>query len=117
LQRSEHILDRMGSEEMVDNLFRVVQAEAKIRREEIGTKDAANAAHHQIGQAVREAIIGMGGTPPEELPTPDKSIQLVRREEARRLKIETEDRLGLFAQLNAPDTEGDEASEDSGDEE
>ncbi len=106
LPRGEHILDRMGSEEMVDNLFRIVQAEAKIRREEIETKDGANAAHHQIGQAVREAIIGMGGTPPENLPTPDTSIQLVRREEARRLKIEAEDRLGLFAQLSqldAPD--------------
>jgi DNA-damage-inducible protein D len=112
LQRGEHILDRMGSEEMVDNLFRVVQAEAKIRREEIGTKDAANAAHHQIGQAVREAIIGMGGTPPEQLATPDKSIHLVRREEARRLKIEADDRLGLFAQLNAPE----DPIEDDGDE-
>ncbi len=102
LSQGEHILDRMGSEEMVDNLFRVVQAEAKIRREEIDTKESANAAHHQIGQAVREAIIGMGGTPPEQLAAPDKSIQLVRREEARRLKIETEDRLGLFAQLTSP---------------
>jgi DNA-damage-inducible protein D len=108
LGRGEHILDRMGSEEMVDNLFRIVQAEAKIRREEIATREGSNQAHHEIGRAVREAIIGMGGTPPEQLPTPDKSIHLVRRDEARRLKIEAEDRLGLFAQLNAPDAENDD---------
>ena len=103
LRPSEHILDWMGPEETVDNLFRIVQAEAKIRREGIATKEGANDAHLQIGRAVREAIIGMGGTPPERLPTPEKSVKQLRREEARRQQIEVEDRLGLFAQLNAPD--------------
>jgi DNA-damage-inducible protein D len=110
LRPSEHILDWMGPEETVDNLFRIVQAEAKIRREGIATKEGANDAHLQIGRAVREAIVGMGGTPPEQLPTPEKSLKQLRREEARRQQIEAEDRLGLFAQLNAPD--GDSDSDD-----
>lgn len=101
LGAGEHILDYMGLEESVDNLFRIVQTEAKIRREQLATKEEANQAHLQIGKAVREAIIGMGGTRPELLPTPEKSIRQIRREEARRLQIEAEDRLGLFAQLGA----------------
>ncbi len=36
----------------------------------------------------------------------NKSSHQFQREEARRLKIEAEDRLGLFAQLNAPDGPG-----------
>jgi DNA-damage-inducible protein D len=97
----------MGTEETVDNLFRIVQAEAKIQREGIATKEGANDAHLHIGRAVREAIVGMGGTPPEQLPTPEKSVKQLRREEARRQQIEAEDRLGLFAQLNAPDGDSD----------
>jgi DNA-damage-inducible protein D len=107
LRPSEHILDWMGPEETVDNLFRIVQAEAKIRRAGIATKEGANDAHLQIGRAVREAIIGMGGTPPEQLPTPEKSLKRLRREESRRQQIEAEHRLGLFAQLNAPDGSSD----------
>jgi hypothetical protein len=53
-----------------------------------------------MGKPVREAIIGMGGTSPELLPTSAKSIKQNRREEAHQLQIEAEDRLGLFAQLD-----------------
>lgn len=66
---------------------------------------------------MREAIIGMGGAPPEQLPTPATPIPQVRREETRRLRIEAEDRLGLFAQLSqvdAPDGDEDEADPNLG---
>lgn len=107
LRPGEHILDWMGPEETVDNLFRIVQTEALIRRENMAAKDDANAAHFRVGRAVRDTIVGLGGTPPEQLPTPEISIQQLRREEARRQRIEAEDRLGLFAQLLAPDTPDD----------
>ncbi|HEX8034994.1 MAG TPA: hypothetical protein VF510_14150 [Ktedonobacterales bacterium] len=113
LEPGEHILDFMGPEESINNLFRIVQTEALIRRESIESKEEANAAHFRVGRAVRDTIVGLGGTPPEQLPTPDKPIQQIRREEARRLRIEMEDRLGLFAQLAAPDDGSDEASSDN----
>ena len=98
----------MGPEETIDNLFRIVQAEAMIKREGITAKEAANAAHYKVGRAVRETIISLGGTPPEEVPTPEKPIQRIRREEARRRKIEEEDRLGLFGPLLLADDSSDD---------
>ncbi len=70
----EKILDWMGSEELAANWFRITQTEAKLRREGIDNKADANAAHHQVGKAVRQTIADLGGTMPEELPTPKESI-------------------------------------------
>ena len=75
LKPKEKILDRMGSEELADNIFRAVQTDAALRRDQVSSKDRANATHYRIGQEVREAIRRMGGTMPEDLPTPAKSIQ------------------------------------------
>ncbi len=75
LQDDEEILDHMCSEELAANLFRITQTEAKMRREETDTPEKANATHYQVGKAVRETIANLGGTMPEELPTPDKSIR------------------------------------------
>ncbi len=86
LARGEHILDWMGSEELAANIFRVSQTDAKIRREGVTTRDEANAAHYQVGSAVRKTIADLGGTMPEDLPTPDRSIQEIEREERRRLQ-------------------------------
>jgi len=65
----------MGSEELADNLFRIVQTEAKLKRDNIeGEKDACNT-HNKIGKIVRKAIKEAGGTMPEKLPTPNKSLK------------------------------------------
>lgn len=86
LTEKEQILDFMGSEELIDNLFRAAQTDAKLKRENIQSKDAANQAHHQVGQIVRKAIAEAGGTMPEDLPTPEKSIQQLQREKQKRLQ-------------------------------
>ncbi len=86
LQPEEKILDYMASEELAANMFRATQADAKLRRDHISTKGQANATHHMVGQEVREAIKRLGGTMPEDLPTPEKSIQELQREEQQRLK-------------------------------
>jgi len=83
-QNHEKILDFMGSEELVDNLFRVVQTDAKLRRENIQGKEAANQTHFEVGKKVRQTIQELGGTMPEDLPTPAKSIQQLQREEQKR---------------------------------
>ena len=86
LQPEEKILDYMASEELAANMFRATQADAKLRRDKVDSKGQANVTHYQVGQEVREAIKRLGGTMPENLPTPEMSIQELQREEQQRLK-------------------------------
>jgi DNA-damage-inducible protein D len=84
---SGRILDHMGAEELAANFLRATQAEAKIRREGISDKDTANQAHHEVGAAIRHLIVDeLGGTPPEQLPTPAESIQQLQTRERRLLE-------------------------------
>lgn len=87
LKKGQKILDHMGSTELAANLFRATQTDEKIRRENIRGKYAANEVHFQVGKKVRETIKELGGTMPEDLPTPEKSIaQIEREQEQRKLK-------------------------------
>lgn len=86
LKKSQNILDHMGYEELAANLFRATQAEAKLRRENIQGKDNANQAHYTVGKEVRDTIARLGGTMPEDLPTPEKSIQQIEREQRKKLE-------------------------------
>lgn len=86
LKRSQKILDHMGIEELAANLFRATQTEAKLRREKINTRQEANNTHYAVGKKVRQTIKELGGTMPEDLPTPEKSIQQIEREQNKRLK-------------------------------
>ena len=75
LRYREDILDNMGSEELVDNLFRIVQTEAKLKKDNIIGESNANKTHYKIGKNIREVIKKNGGTMPEDLPTPNKSLK------------------------------------------
>ena len=75
LRYREDILDNMGSEELGANIFRITQAEAKLKRENIKLESEANKAHYEVGKVVRNSIKIMGGTMPENLPTPSKSLK------------------------------------------
>jgi DNA-damage-inducible protein D len=77
LKKSQQILDHMGSIELAANLFRTTQAEDKIRRERIAGKDKANQAHREVGAKVRKTIKELGGTMPENLPTPARSAKQI----------------------------------------
>lgn len=79
LKKSQKILDHMGSEELAANLFRATQADAKLKRESIKGEMNARVAHYQVGQQVRKAISDIGGTMPENLPTPDGIGQAKKR--------------------------------------
>ena len=70
----------MGYEELAANLFRATQAEAKLRRENIQGKTNANQAHYDSGKEVINTIERLGGTMPEYLPTPSKSIKQIEQE-------------------------------------
>ena len=87
LKKSQKILDHMGSTELAANLFRATQTEEKLRRENIQGKENANRTHYEVGAKVRQTIADLGGTMPEDLPTPDKSIKQIEREiEKKQLK-------------------------------
>ena len=86
LKSNQNILDHMGYEELAANLFRATQTEAKLRRENVQGKEAANQTHYEVGSKVRQTIKDLGGTMPENLPTPDKSIKELEKEENKRLK-------------------------------
>ena len=87
LKKSQKILDHMGSTELAANLFRATQTDEKLRRENIQGKQAAYETHYEVGKKVRQTIKELGGTMPEDLPTPEKSIaQIEREQEKRKLK-------------------------------
>lgn len=86
LKKNQHILDHMGSTELAANLFRATQTDEKLRREQIKGKEQANQTHYDVGRKVRQTIQELGGTMPEDLPTPEKSIKKIQQEQEKRLK-------------------------------
>jgi DNA-damage-inducible protein D len=82
----DKILDFMGSTELIANLFRISQTEEKLKKDAIDNAAAANAVHHSVGREVRAAIERVGGTMPEDLPMPEKSIAQVEKERLSELK-------------------------------
>ena len=89
LKKNQNILDHMGSTELAANLFRATQTEEKLRRDNVRGKENANNTHLEVGKKVRQTIKELGGTMPEDLPTPEKSIgQIERAQEQNKLKEE-----------------------------
>lgn len=82
----EEILDYMGSTELAANLFRITQTDDILKTKKIDNEQDACITHNKVGKAVRETIVKIGGTLPEKLPTPDKSIQELELEELKRIK-------------------------------
>ncbi len=75
LRYREDILDNMGSEELADNIFRIAQTDAKLKRDNVDNEYIANSVHYEVGREVRNSIEKLGGTMPENLPIPDKSLK------------------------------------------
>ena len=80
LRYREDILDNMGSDELIANLFRISQTEQKLKKDKVHTENNANDTHYKVGKAVRDTIEGLGGTMPEDLPTPKKSLKQLEKE-------------------------------------
>lgn len=86
LRYREDILDNMGSEELAANLFRITQTESRLKRDKVDTEKKACDTYNKIGKIVRNAIKQAGGTMPEELPTPEKSLKQLEKENKKMLK-------------------------------
>lgn len=97
LEVGQKILDYMGSTELIANLFRISQTEEKLRKDKIQGADKATSVHYNVGKEVRTAIEKIGGTMPEDLPTPEKSIQQI--EKAQALYVLTRHLLRIYFQM------------------
>ena len=86
LRYREDILDNMGSTELIANLFRISQTEEKLIRDNVQTEKDANRTHYKVGAKVRKTIKELGGTMPEDLPTPPKSLKQLEKEKNKQLK-------------------------------
>jgi DNA-damage-inducible protein D len=82
----DKILDFMGSTELIANLFRISQTEEKLKRDAVDNPATANAVHHSVGREIRATIERVGGTMPEDLPKPEKSIKQIEKEQLVELK-------------------------------
>ena len=86
ISEKEDILDYMSSTELAANLFRITQTDEVLKNKNINNEDDACKTHHNVGQAVRQTIKRIGGTMPEDLPTPSKSAKQIEKEKDKELK-------------------------------
>ena len=57
-----------------------------MKKDNIQTEKEANKTHFNIGKNIREVIAKNGGTMPEDLPTPKKSLKQLEKENMNTLK-------------------------------
>ena len=81
----EEILDNMGSDELIANLFRISQTGQKLRKDNIFGESNANKTHYEVGSKIRNTIKELGGTLPENLPKPAKSLKELEKEKKDRI--------------------------------
>ena len=74
LRYREDILDNMGSVELGANIFRITQTDDLLNKQVEKSEKIATDTHYMVGLKVRKAIKEIGGTMPENLPTPSKSL-------------------------------------------
>jgi len=86
ISEKEDILDYMSSTELAANLFRITQTDEVLKNKNINNENDACKTHHNVGQAVRQTIKRIGGTMPEDLPTPSKSAKQIEKEKSKQLK-------------------------------
>ena len=86
LRYREEILDNMGSDELIINLFRISQTGQKLKNENIKIEKEANKAHYEVGSKIRKTIEELGGTMPEKLPTPKKSLKELEKDKFEKLE-------------------------------
>ena len=86
LRYREDILDNMGSVELGANIFRITQTEALLEKQEQPNEKIATNTHYKVGAAVRDTIKKLGGTMPEDLPTPEKSLKELEKEDIKFIK-------------------------------
>ena len=80
LRYREDILDNINEDELVANLFRINQTKQKLLKDKVQGESNASDIHYEVGKKVRKAIKDIGGTMPEDMPTPNKSLKELEKE-------------------------------------
>lgn len=70
----------MGSEELADNIFRIAQTDAKLKRDNVDNEYTANSVHYEVGKEVENSIKRLDGTMPEDLPTSKTSLKELEKD-------------------------------------
>lgn len=71
-------------DDLTENKKRLaIRNEMKIHNKSLA--EAANRTHYEVGKKVRQTIKELGGTMPEDLPTPKKSIKQIEKEQQKSL--------------------------------
>ena len=86
LRYREDILDNMNEDELVANLFRIKQTKQKLLKDKVQGENNASDIHYEVGKEIRYTIKKLGGTMPEDMPTPKKSLKELEKEN-KKLKI------------------------------
>ena len=73
--------------ETADNIFRIAQTDAKLKRDKVNNEYTANSVHYEVGKEVRNSIKRLGGTMPENLPTPNRSLKELEKDIKKQIKI------------------------------
>lgn len=87
LKDGQPILYYMGSAELGANIFRITQTDALLKDNHVDSENEACNTHNKVGKAVRKTIEELGGTMPENLPTPEKSVKQLEKEKKKKLKL------------------------------
>ena len=74
------MLDNMGSDELIANLFRISQTEQKLKKDNVRLEKTANETHYEVGKKIRKTIEELGGTMPEDLRAPDRGLKEIEKE-------------------------------------
>lgn len=85
--QKQEILDYMDSTELAANWFRITQTDEKLKNDKVNNEEDACDTHELVGAVIRQTMARLGNTMPEDLPTPEKSIKEIEKEELQ--KIET----------------------------
>ena len=80
LRYREDILDNMCEDELVANLFRINQTKQKLINDKVKGEQNAKNTHYAVGKKVRDTIRELGGTMPEDMPTPKRSIKEIEKD-------------------------------------
>ena len=81
-------MDYMDSTELATNLFRITQTDAKLKRDNVDNEYKACDTHYNMGKDIRNFIAKQGGTMPEDLPTPNKSLKELEKENKEKIKCD-----------------------------
>ena len=61
-------------------LYNGETADANLKRDKVDNEYTANSVHYEVGREVRKSIKRLGGTMPENLPTPNRSLKELEKD-------------------------------------